>query len=169
MPPKKDKKIVEIKETPIETLDVLEEKIESDEEIQAPPPTPEVKVKKPRTQAQLEALQKGRDACHARRMVKDLTEKKREALIQKQILIDEKKKAVEDKLIKTAVAVKKKQLVEEARLAKYTKDMEEEIPDEVVRKIIKEKNIPKPVLRREPQIQQIVEPPNPFAKYYFLP
>jgi transposase len=102
-------------------------------------------------------------------MVKDLTEKKREALIQKQILIDEKKKAVEDKLIKTAVAVKKKQLVEEARLAKYTKDMEEEIPDEVVRKIIKEKNIPKPVLRREPQIQQIVEPPNPFAKYYFLP
>jgi hypothetical protein len=48
MPPKKDKKIVEIKESPIETLDVLEEKIESDEEIQAPPPTPEVKVKKPR-------------------------------------------------------------------------------------------------------------------------
>jgi len=168
MPPKKDKKIVEIKESPIETLDILEEKIEreSDDEIQAPPPTPEVKVKKPRTPAQLEALQKGRDACHARRMVKDLTEKKREALIQKQKLIDEKKKAVEDKLIKTAVAVKKKQIVEEARLAKYTKDMEEEIPDEVVRKIIKEKNIPKPVLRREPQI---VEPPNPFAKYYFLP
>jgi hypothetical protein len=162
MPPK-NKKVVEIKEVPVETLDVLEEKIESDEEIQAPPPTPEVKVKKPRTPAQLEALQKGRDACHARRMVKDLTEKKREALIQKQILIDEKKKAVEDKLIKTAVLVKKKQLLEEARLAKFTKNVEE-IPDEVVRKIIKEKKIPQPILRREPE----PEPPNPFANYYFL-
>ncbi len=65
-------------------------------------------------------------------MVKDLTEKKKDALVQRQTMVNEKKKAVEDALIKTAVAVKKKQLLEESRLAKYTQDIQEEIPDEVI-------------------------------------
>jgi hypothetical protein len=167
MPPKTKKtKTVVVKEPEIpeiETLAILEEKPESDDEIQAPPPsTP--KPKKVLTEKQKEAFAKGREICHARRMVKDLTEKKREALIERQKLIDEKKKIVEDKLIATAVAIKKKQLLEEARLAKYTKDIQEEIPDEVIRKIIKEKKVPSPpILQREQEpIRQN------YPQYYFV-
>jgi len=164
MPPKV-KKIVEIKVPEIEPLAILEEEhCESDDEIQAPPPPPP-KPKKILTEKQKEAFAKGREICHARRMLKDLTEKKKDALIQRQMIIDEKKKAVENALIKTAVAVKKKQLVEEARLAKYTKDIEEEIPDEVVKKIIREKKIPpKPTFEREEPAQY---KPN-YPQYYFL-
>ena len=167
MPPKKSKSVV-IKEPEIETLAVLNEQIESDEEIQAPTPPPPAtpKPKRVMTDKQREGLAKGRELAHARRMHKDLVEKKREALKQKQIMVDEKKKAVEDKLIKTAVAIKKKQLLEEARLKKFTEGIEDDIPDEVVKSIIREKkNPPKPVLKREPPTPP---PPNPFGDYYFL-
>jgi len=168
MPPKTKKpKTVVVKEPEIEPLAILEEKPESDDEIQAPPPPPPPPTPKPKkvlTEKQKEAFAKGREICHARRMVKDLTEKKREALIERQKLIDEKKKIVEDKLIATAVAIKKKQLLEEARLAKYTKDIQEEIPDEVIRKIIKEKKLPSPpILQREQEpIRQN------YPQYYFV-
>jgi len=160
MPPKKTK-IIQTTVPVIEPLGVLEEIVESDNEIQAPIITP--KPKRVMTDKQKETLAKGREIAHERRMVKDLTEKKKDALVQRQTMVNEKKKAVEDALIKTAVAVKKKQLLEESRLAKYTQDIQEEIPDEVIKKIIRDKKIPpKPILRREEEI------PNPFAKYYFL-
>jgi len=165
MPPKKQI-VAKKEEIPVETLDILEvEKTDSEGEIEAPPPpsTPKPKPKRPLTEKQKENLAKGREKAHERRMLKDLTEKKKDALIQRQTMNDEKKKLVEEKLIKTAVAVRKKQLLEEARLAKYTKELED-VPDEVVKKIIREKKQPKPVQREI----ETPPPPNPFAGYYFL-
>jgi hypothetical protein len=160
MPPKKQI-IAKKEEIPMETLDILEvEKTDSENEIEATPPP---KVKRPLTEKQKANLAKGREIAHERRMIKDLKEEKKEKLIKKQMLVDETKKALEEKLIKTAVAVKKKQMLEEARLAKYTKEIED-VPDEVVKKIIREKKQPKPVQREI----ETPPPPNPFAGYYFL-
>ena len=170
MPPK-NKKTVEITEPekPIGELDILGESIPSDDEIQAPVPTP--KPKRPMTEKQLEALAKGREACHARTKLKDQIVFKEQTKKQKAIQLEEEKKAlqmkvqkdIEKKLIATAVKLKKKQLLEEANLAKYVDDDEEEIPDEVIRKIIKKKTIPKPILQRhEP------EPEPHYSPYYFL-
>ena len=145
MPPKVPKKIV---------LEVLEEKVESDEEIQAPIVTP--KPKRVLTERQKETLAKGRAIAHERREHKDLADKKK-------ALTEQVKKETEDKLIATAIKVKKRQLVMEEQLRKMNTEKDEEIPDEVVKKIIREKNIAK-----AKPIVEIVEPPNPFAKYYFL-
>jgi len=154
MPPKIKKEVV---------LEVLEEKIHSDEEIEAPPPpiaTP--KPKRLLTEKQKETLAKGRAIAHSRREHKDLADKK-------QALIEQVKKETEDKLIKTAIKVKKRQLLMEEELKKLNTEQEEEIPDEVVKKIIREKHIPKPILKRQPEEIQLPAKPNPFANYYFLP
>jgi len=97
-------------------------------------------------------------------MHKDIAEQKKEKKIE---IVNRSKKEIEDALIKTAVLVKKKQLLEEKRLAKFTEDIDEEIPDEVIKKIIREKKKPKPVLIEE-KVIELPAPPNPFAKYYFL-
>lgn len=162
MSPKIKKSIIEKQEP---DLEVLEEKVESDGEIEAPIPPPPPVAPKPKpkrilTEKQKETLAKGRAIAHERRMHKDLAEQKKEKKIE---IVNRAKKEIEDKLIRTAVAVKKRQLVEEARLAKFTKDIEEEIPDEVVKKIIREKKAAKSIP------VEIPEPPNPFANYYFLP
>jgi len=176
MPPKIQKPIKNIEnisEEPI--LAVLEEKVESesDDEIQAPPP-PKPKPKRVLTEKQKEILAKGRAIGREKLNEKyslmkneknSLKEQKKSIVEEKKVkqieIVNKAKKEMEDKLIRTAVAVKKKQLVEEKRLAKFTEDIEEEIPDEVVKKIIREKKIAIPV-------PVPVEPPNPFAKYYFL-
>ena len=149
MPPKVPKKIV---------LEVLEEKVESesDTEIQAPIVTP--KPKRVLTEKQKETLAKGRAIAHERREHKDLADKKK-------ALTEQVKKEMEDKLIATAIKVKKRQLIMEEQLKKMNTEKDEEIPDEVVKKIIREKKMVKPVPVPVPQVE---EPPNPFAKYYFL-
>ena len=163
----KIKKMITEKQEP--ELAVLEEKIESDNEIEAPIPLPPPVAPKPKpkrilSEKQKETLAKGREIAHARRMHKDIAEQKKEKKIE---IVNRSKKEIEDALIKTAVLVKKKQLLEEKRLAKFTEDIDEEIPDEVIKKIIREKKKPKPVLIEE-KVIELPAPPNPFAKYYFL-
>lgn len=156
MPPKKIK-TPEI-EKPIEPLEVLEEIIPSDDEIQAPIPQP--KPKRVLSEKQLECLAKGREKCHARSMLKDLKEEKKNKKIE---VVNKAKKEIEDSIIKTAVKLKKKQLVVESKLAKYVgvDEDEEDIPDEVIRKIIKKKNTVKPTI-------QYNDPEPPQSLYYYL-
>lgn len=155
MPPK-NKKTVEI--PPVEDIEILEETLPSDDEIQAPP-APAPKAKRTLTEKQKEALAKGRDACHARTKLKDLKEEK---IMKKNEVVKKAKKEIEDSIIKTAVKLKKKQLVEEARLAQFVEDDQEEIPDAVIKNIIKNKKIQKPILyRNEPE-------PEHYSPYYFL-
>ena len=114
MAPKKIK-TVEVKEPekPIEDLNILDESVPSDDEIQAPVPTP--KPKRPLTEKQRENLAKGREACHARTKLKDQMAFKEQTKKQKAIQLEEEKKAlqmkaqkeIEKKLIATAVKLKK--------------------------------------------------------------
>ena len=138
-------------------LVILEEIVVSsdDEEIQAPIiDKPINKPKRILTDKQKEALAKGREKAHERRTKKDFDETK-------QAMIEQVKKETEDKLIKTAINIKKKQLIQEQVLKKL--DVKEEIPDEVIKKIIKQK-------KAIPIKENIELPPpyNPFSTYIFL-
>ena len=161
MPPKKT--IQKIPKN--ETLGILsEEKNEliSDEEIQAPVPPPATpKPKRVLNQKQLETLARGRDLAHARRAKKDLDEAKQQ-------LIEKVKRETEDKLIKTAIAVKKRQLLMERELESFHKSQEEEIPNEVVKKIIREKKQKQPPIPTMYRNEYYQEPYNPLSQFNFL-
>jgi putative cell wall-binding protein len=142
-------------------LVILEESVinsDDDDDIEAPKSEKPIIIKPKRilTEKQKEALQKGRDKAHERRSKKDYEEVK-------QAIIEQAKKETEDKLIKTAIKIKKKQLMQEKTLEKL--DVKEEIPYEDIKKIIKQKNKPAYLIK-----EKIELPPenNPYSNYYFL-
>ena len=112
-----------------------------------------VKEKKPRTAKQIEAFEKAR-----------LTREKN-ALARKQMRDEEAiaiRKEVEDKLVKKAIAVKKKQIKQEAILDEISDD---ETPLEEVEKIAT-RSVAKTRLKRE--VSKDFPPAVVAPKYYFL-
>ena len=83
---------------------------------------------------------------------------------EKELKKDERKQEVERKIIKKAVCIKKKQIVEEALL---NDELDDEIPDEVIQKIVKKQR----AKRATSAVKQAVEPvePQPIkSKYTFV-
>ena len=82
---------------------------------------------------------------------------------EKELKKEERKQEVERKIIKKAVCIKKKQIVEEALL---NDELDDEIPDEVIQKIVKKQRAKKAT----PPVKQPVEPqPEPIkSKYTFV-
>ena len=83
---------------------------------------------------------------------------------EKELKKEEREKDIERKIIKKAVCIKKKEILEEALL---NDELDDEIPDEVVQKIIKKQRAKKST----PPIKQAVEPvePEPIkSKYTFV-
>ena len=82
---------------------------------------------------------------------------------EKELKKEERKQEVERKIIKKAVCIKKKQIVEEALL---NDELDDEIPDEVIQKIVKKQRAKKAT----PPVKQPVEPqPQPIkSKYTFV-
>jgi hypothetical protein len=117
------------------------------------------KEKKPRTKKQIEAFEKARET------------RERNALARKQMRDEEAKiqqKEVEDKLVKKAIALKKKQIKQQAILDSISDD---ETPLEEVEKIAT-RSVTKTRLKRE-VTKDFPAPPPPAEepvtpKYYFL-
>jgi len=82
---------------------------------------------------------------------------------EKQLKKEEREKEVERKIIKKAVCVKKKQILEEAIL---NDELDDEIPDEVIQKVIKKQR----AKRATPPVKQaVVSEPEPVkSKYTFV-
>ena len=132
------------------------EPVDTDEEDASPP-----KPKRVQSDAQREnfkkALAKRQENIALRKAAKELEKQVKEAEL------ETKKKEVERKIVKKAVCLKKKEILSQACLEDIS---DEEIPDEIVQKIVKKqraKSAPKAkaVIPVEP-----VEPPAP--KYNFV-
>ena len=104
-------------------LEILEAQ-PKDEEVESQPDVIE-KVKKPRTQKQIDAFEKVRALRDAKRGErKEIKVKEAEV----------RTKVVEEKIVKKALAIKKKQILRDAELDAISED--EDIPVEVVKKIM---------------------------------
>lgn len=165
------KLVVQQNENPLKTLD----KVEDDSQLEAPvnkqvspvvetiSPEPEKKkrVVPPRSEAQKAALaegrKKGRDAINARnaqiKAERDSMQQKLET--QQKQLEHFHKLEFEKKLIKKAIATKKKQIMKDAVLDEISDD---ETPIEAVREV--QKKAPKKVPAAQPVPQQPVEQTN---------
>ena len=107
----------------IEAVKEVEEMlpIEEVQAVEAPP----VKVKKPRSQAQIDAFVKVRAKRDENRVAR-LKTKEDDAVVQKA--------QIEEKIVKKAVSIRKKQIVREAVLDEIS---DEDIPVEIVKKLVK--------------------------------
>ena len=105
---------------PVEDTELLPV-IEEEKPTEAPP----VKVKKPRSQAQIDAFVKVRAKRDENRVAR-LKTKEEEAVV--------KKDEIEQKIVKKAVSIRKKQIVREAVLDDIS---DEDIPVEIVKKLVK--------------------------------
>lgn len=104
-------------------LEILEAQ-PKDEEVESQPDVIE-KVKKPRTPAQISAFEKVRALRDAKRGErKEIKVKEAEV----------RTKVVEEKIVKKALAIKKKQILRDAELDAISED--DDIPVEVVKKIM---------------------------------
>tara|TARA_R110000850_G_scaffold173445_1_gene299080 strand:- start:871 stop:1365 length:495 start_codon:yes stop_codon:yes gene_type:complete len=153
------KELQDLEETKTEDVEEgrVPDPLENEDAVQAD--KNEVKEKKPRTAKQVEAFQKARES------------RERNALARKQSRDEEAiaiRKDVEDKLVKKAIAVKKKQIKQQAILDEISDD---DTPLEEVEKIAT-RSVTKTRLKREiakdfpappPPAQEPVTP-----KYYFL-
>jgi len=136
---------------PKKVLESVDE--EDDEEPVAPKP------KRKQTEAQkqnfVRALEKRRENVALRKAARELEKQIKEAEL------ETKKKEVERKIVKKAVCIKKKEILSQAALDDIS---DEDIPNEIVEKIIKKqraKKVAKPVVPVAP-----IDPPAP--KYKFV-
>lgn len=93
--------------------------------LEAPASVPAVKVKKPRSQAQIDAFVKVRAKRDENRLARSKTREEETVVLNAKI---------EEKIVKKAVAIRKKQIVREAVLDDIS---DEDIPVEIVKKLIK--------------------------------
>ena len=128
----------------LEKEEILDD-VPDDNSIEAPK---EKKERRPKTQRQLDALHAGRSIKNA--------QVRREARAEADEIM---KKRIEEKVVKKAVSIKKKQIMKEAVLDDIS---DEDIPAEVIQKIIKIKSAPTKQVK-------VVEPPAPQQpKYMFV-
>jgi hypothetical protein len=80
---------------------------------------------------------------------------------EKQLKKEEREKEIERKVIKRAVCIKKKQILEEAIL---NDELDDEIPDEIVQKVIKKQR----AKRATPVPKVVVSEPEIKSKYTFV-
>lgn len=117
------------------------------------------KVKRVLTEKQKEILEKARKVKNENFQKRE--EERRLIQEEKQAQREEKQKDVERKILKKAVSIKKKQIVEQAIL----EDDDDDIPTELVEKIIKKQR----AKRASPQVQpQPVIEETPKSKYTFV-
>ena len=107
-----------------EKVEDTEEMLPVIEEVQAVE-APPVKIKKPRSQAQIDAFVKVRAKRDENRVAR-LKTKEDDAVVQKA--------QIEEKIVKKAVSIRKKQIVREAVLDDIS---DEDIPVEIVKKLVK--------------------------------
>ena len=105
----------------VEDTEELLPVIEEVQAVEAPP----VKIKKPRSQAQIDAFVKVRAKRDENRVAR-LKTKEDDAVVQKA--------QIEEKIVKKAVRIRKKQIVREAVLDDIS---DEDIPVEIVKKLVK--------------------------------
>jgi hypothetical protein len=123
-------------------LEVLEHE---KDEVESQPDVIE-KVKKPRTQKQIEAFEKVRALRDAKRGErKEIKVKEAEV----------RTKVVEEKIVKKALAIKKKQILRDAELDAISED--DDIPVEVVKKIMT-KYKRKPPITLPPKVETYAPP-----------
>jgi len=106
-------------------------------------------------------------ALEVRRLNIELRKKAKEAEQEAKVaVVEEKKKEIERKVLKKAVILKKRQILEQTALDEISDT--DDIPDEVVQKIVKKqraKSAPKP----KPVASSVTEPVAPVApKYNFV-
>ena len=106
-------------------LPVVEDSVSPVDSLEAPASVPVVKEKKPRSQAQIDAFIKVRAKRDQNRLAR-LKTRDEETVVHNA--------KIEEKIVKKAVAIRKKQIVREAVLDDISDD---DIPVEIVKKIIK--------------------------------
>jgi len=139
----KSKKTLVSPEPKDETLEILENGMEADEEIETVEKTDSIQAVKPKKRVSEAQVEKGRQNLEKGRLIKAENDKKRREEAERIAL--EEKKLKEERLIKKAIAVKKKQIKKQAIL--------DEISDDDDAPIQKEKEIVKPkmVIKEEPE------------------
>lgn len=132
-----------------ETLEILENGMEADEEIETVEKTDSIQAVKPKKRVSEAQVEKGRQNLEKGRLIKAENDKKRREEAERIAL--EEKKLKEERLIKKAIAVKKKQIKKQAIL--------DEISDDDDAPIQKEKEIVKPkmVIKEEPVSEATVK------------
>ena len=125
---------------------------DQEEEITAP------KIKKPRTQKQIEATLKMNDVRKKKAVERKELQHKQDEEIKKEM--NDKAEEIKDKIIKKAIAIKKRQIKKEAVLDEIEDD---ETPIEEIQKIVKQTRI---TARNQitPKVKAEQPPPTPRAQ-----
>jgi hypothetical protein len=143
-----------------ELLDLENEKVEEvegvmepkvDEDVDKGESVEAVKVKKPRTPKQLEAFERAK-------AIRDANAKKRKE--DAEMRAEQERKIIEEKLVKKAIALKKKQIKKQAILDSISDD---DTPLEVIKKSIETGN-PSRETKVSPTTPSL--PPMPTIKFY---
>lgn len=140
------KELQELEDAKPEDLGVQKGKETDDEEEEEEQPKTIPKAKKPRTEAQMKAFDKAKETAR-------LNAEKRKA--EREAVAQAERKAMEEKLVKKAIALKKKQIKEQAILDEIEDD---DTPLPEIEKIVKAKKVRQPV--KELPAQNI--PPSPY-------
>ena len=136
----------------IENGDKPEDQEEDEHEITAP------KIKKPRTQKQIEATLKMNDVRKKKAVERKELQLKQDEEIKKEM--NDKAEEIKDKIIKMAIAIKKRQIKKETVLDEIEDD---ETPIEETQKIVKQTRI---TARNQitPKVKAEQPPPKPRAQ-----
>lgn len=134
----------------VEDLGIQRRKDAVEEEAIEDEPKPVLRVKKPRTEAQIKAFEKAKETAR-------LNAEKRKT--ERDLVAQQEQKVVEEKLVKKAIAVKKKQIKKQAILDEIEDD---DTPLEEIEKIVKKLPARKVVKEVELPVKPI---PNPYTFY----
>ena len=121
------KELQDLENSKPEDLGIQKDK-ETDDEAEDEPPQTTTKAKKPRTEAQMKAFEKAKETAR-------LNAEKRKA--ERDAVADAERKAVEEKLVKKAIALKKKQIKQQAVLDEIEDD---DTPLPEIERIVKAKS-----------------------------
>lgn len=134
----------------VEDLGIQRRKDAVEEEAIEDEPKPVLRVKKPRTEAQIKAFEKAKETAR-------LNAEKRKT--ERDLVAQQEQKVVEEKLVKKAIAVKKKQIKKQAILDEIEDD---DTPLEEIEKIVKKLPARKVVKEVDLPVKPI---PNPYTFY----
>ncbi len=156
----------------MEELDILENSVDSEDfadeslPIQAPK---QIRKKRTPTPKQLEVLEKAREKMVTNAREKRIKKQLEDEAIEKEVQrrFDEYKSALEQKVVKKAIAVKKREILKQSALDEIE---DEDIPMEKVVETVRKTSHKKKVEEPSPNgiNKKIEEPPLPPAKKYIF-
>ena len=135
-------------ELKINSVDLQDTETNSDEALEAPKATP--KKKRVPSEKQLEVLRVAREKLAIKQKEKQVKKRLEQEAMEEEVQkrLSQYKEGLEQKIVKKAISIKKKQIIKEAALDEISDD---ETPMEAIKQIVKKKKQPVPPVEDKPK------------------